>query len=125
MCATLFEWGASSAIRLIANDLIRRGPLSAVLWHFPGMIALLLALLLLFTRRPIVGRVAFGFLLFFALLDIGVPIWTTLTHTPSPTPKDWSLFYGLLYAFPCVVAVLERLTKRSSRSRAAVLSSFK
>jgi hypothetical protein len=106
MCATLFGWGASSAIRLIGNDLIRRGPLSSVLWHLPGVIALILAMLLLFTHRQIVARVAFGFLLFFALLDIGVPTWTTFTHTPSPTPKDWSLFYGLLYLFPCVVAVL-------------------
>jgi hypothetical protein len=106
MCATLFEWGAASAIKLIGNDLVRRGPVSSVLWHLPGVIALILALLLLFTRRPIVAQVAFGFLLFFALLDIGVPTWTTFTHTASPTPKDWSLFYGLLYAFPCVIAVL-------------------
>ena len=114
MCATLFAFGSEGVIRLIANNLIRHVSLSAASWHIPAVIALVLALLLLFTDWPMVGRFAFGFLLTFAIVDIAVPIWTTLDHTPSPTPKDWSLFYGLLFAFPCVVAVLTRSRVRKN-----------
>jgi predicted MFS family arabinose efflux permease len=114
MCATLFAFGSEAVIRLIGNDLIRHGSASAALWHIPGVIAFVLALLLLFTDWPMVGRFAFGFLLMFAIVNIAVPIWTTLAHTPSPTPKDWSLFYGLLSAFPCVVAVFTRSRVRKN-----------
>lgn len=120
MCATLFMFGSEGVIWLIANNLIRHVSSSAALWHIPSVIALVLALLLLFTDWRVIDRVAFAFLLMFALVDIAVPVWTTLAHTPSPTPKEWSLFYGFLSAFPCVVAVFarvrapKRLTNQSS-----------
>jgi hypothetical protein len=102
MCATLLHLGASSSIALISGLTV-----ASLFWHIPGILALALALaLLLFTRSSVVARTAFGFLLFFALLNIGVPIWTTIAHIVPPTPNVTSLFYGFLYAFPCIVAIL-------------------
>jgi len=108
MCATLMGLGAPSLVHLITS-LVQHAPVLPLFWHFLGLLALFLALALLLSRRSlVVTRIAFGFLLFLALLHIGIPIWTTLTHTVPPTPKGTSLLYGFLYAFPCVVAILTR-----------------
>jgi hypothetical protein len=42
----------------------------------------------------------------FGLSNIVVPIWATIAKIPPPTSNSASLFYGFVYLFPCVVAIV-------------------
>ena len=102
MSATLIRLGASSAVVLIQGFTYHRS-MPLLPWYIAGFVALPLAFSL-FTRSMIAARLAFGFLLLSGLVNIVVPIWTTIANIVPPTSKSASLFSGFLYLFPCVVA---------------------
>lgn len=108
MCATLLHLGMSSL------SVLMRGPIShpiAFPFSVPGLLALLLALLL-FTHSLTIARVAFGFLLFTALLNIVSLIWAAIdAKSAPPIPASSCFFYAIIYGFPCLAAVL--LARRS------------
>lgn len=106
MCATLLGLGAPSLLHLGSHLPDRT---FAIILAADGLVASFLAIALLLAHRSmVVARVAFGFLVFLAVIHIGIPIWTTLTHRVPPTPKAASLLYGFLYAVPCFVAITTR-----------------
>ena len=116
MCATLIRFGASSAVVLIQGFTCHRS--MPLLWYIAGFVALPLAFSL-FTRSVIAARLTFGFLLFSGLVDIVVPIWTTIANIVLPTSRSASLFSGFLYLFPCLVAIViadRRAPKTSNQS---------
>ncbi len=108
MCATLLGLGVPSLVHL-GSHLLEHAPVLSSFRYVVGFVASFLALaLLLFPRGLVVARIAFGFLLSLAILHIGIPIWTTVTHTVPPTPKGTCLLYGFLYAVPCFLAIIAR-----------------
>jgi hypothetical protein len=116
MCATLIRLGVSSALVLIRGSTYH-GSVRLLPWYIAGFLALPLAISL-FTRSLLAARLAFGFLLFAGLTNITVPIWSTIAKIPPPTSNSASLFYGFLYLFPCVVAIVTvgRRAKTSNQS---------
>jgi len=103
MCATLMFFGASGCSGLIAG-LARHAPITYLLWYVPGILVVVLALLL-FTSNLIVARLAFWILLILGLASITAPLhsWPPgVFHVSSST----NVFCGLLYLFPCAVALL-------------------
>ena len=104
MCATLLNLGVSSLSVLIQGP--SRHAHIALFWYVPGLLALPLAFLL-FTHSLAIARAAFGFLLFTALLNIASLIWATIdAKSAPPVPTSSCLFYAIIYAFPCVAAML-------------------
>ena len=129
MCATLLQLGASSSIAL-ARGLIHQSSVASLLWHIPGILALVLALLL-FTRSSVAARTAFAFLLFSALVHIGVPIWIR-SRTPCPlrqrrraSSSDFCMpFHASLLSLPLATAsnIHPKTIKTSKRSVASPCS---
>jgi hypothetical protein len=106
MCATLLGLGAPSLLHLESH---LPDHTSAIILAADGFVASVLAIALLLVQRSLeIARIAFGFLLFLALIHVEIPIWTTVTHTVPPTPKGASLLYGVLHAVPCFVAIITR-----------------
>src|SRR5215831_17291986 len=104
MCATLLRLGVSSAVVLIQGFTYHRS-MPLLPWYIVGFAALQLALSL-FTRSMVAARLAFGFLLLSGLVNIAVPIWTTIANIAPPTSKSASLFSGFFYLFTCVVSIV-------------------
>ena len=71
----------------------------------PGVLALPLAFLL-FTRSPVVPRLAFAFLLVVTLVNVASPLVAMISKFAPPIPIFSSLFYAFIYGFPCLAAVL-------------------
>jgi hypothetical protein len=104
MCATLIRLGVSSVLVLMRASTYHSS-LRLLLWYMAGFLALPLAFSL-FTRSLLAARLAFGFLLFSALTHIAVPVWATVAKVPPPSSNSGNLFYGFVYLFPCVVAIV-------------------
>jgi hypothetical protein len=103
MCATLLHLGLSSLSVLIQGSAHHAH--IGFLWYVPGVLALPLAFLL-FTRSPVVARLAFAFLLVATLVNVASPLVGMISKSAPPVPTLSSLFYAFIYGFPCLAAVL-------------------
>jgi hypothetical protein len=112
MCATLIRLGLSSSL-VLARGSTYHGSLRLLPWYIVGLLALPLAFSL-FTSSLLAARLAFGFLLFLGLTNITVPIWATIAKIPPPTSNSGSFFNGFIYLFPCVVAIVTAVRRKTS-----------
>jgi hypothetical protein len=108
MCATLMFLGLSGCLGFIQN-LSRHAPAAYLIWYAPAILVVALALLLL-TSSLVIARVAFWILLIGGLAEITAPLhaWPQEVYHIS---KFGSIFYGIVFLFPCVVAMLNARRK--------------
>jgi len=106
MCATLFHVGVGSLSAVIRA--LGGGDSAALLFgYLPGVLALVLAFSL-FSRSQLMARLAFGFLVLTSLMYIVGPIFVAVSGRSRPEPLRTSLIFAIIYAFPCVSALLLR-----------------
>jgi hypothetical protein len=106
MCATLLHLGISSIFTL-TSAIARHAPASLVVTYAFCLLALPLAFLLLIDNRA-VFRIAFTVLAFMALICVVAPIVEVVTGHRSGVRPSNSFSYAVMFAFPCIVAVVLR-----------------
>ena len=104
MCATLLYFGLSGCFGFV-EALVRHAPATSALVYAPGVLFVGLAALL-FTPSLLMPRMAFWTLLVLGFCNLTAPFVSSLTQIGFPESNLKSVFYGLIYLFPCVVALL-------------------
>ena len=104
MCATLLYFGLSGCVGFV-EALVRHAPATSALVYAPGVLFVGLAALL-FTPSLLMPRMAFWTLLVLGFCNLTAPFVSSLTQIGFPESNLKSVFYGLIYLFPCVVALL-------------------
>ncbi len=118
MCATLFYLGIGS-VSVVIGALGRHETAASLVGYLPGVLALPLALSL-FSRSQLAARLAFGTLAVLSLMYIVAPVVAAATGKASLAPPRRSVAYAVIYAFPCLSAVLLRKRSVGERSNQAM-----